>query len=70
MPNGPERLDVLRQMNALLIAYAPIKFTTHRYIIDLTYPWVRYYRHWPFSDANFWRYVDIDQALKERTLRH
>jgi len=70
MPDGPERLDVLRQMNALLIAYAPMKFLVHRYTIDMTYPWVRYYRHWPFSDWNFWRYVDIDQQLKERTLRH
>ena len=70
MPDGPERIDVLRQMTRLLIAYAPAKFVVHRYTIDMTYPWVRYYRHWAFSDATFWRYVDIDQALKERSLRH
>ena len=70
IPDGPERLQLLRQMNALLIAYAPMKFIAHRYVIDMAYPWVRYYRHWPFVRADFWRYVDIDQGLKARTLRH
>jgi ABC-type transport system substrate-binding protein len=70
IPDGPERLRALRQMNALLTAYAPMKFIAHRYVIDMAYPWVRYYRHWPFVRANFWRYVDIDPALKARTLRH
>jgi ABC-type transport system substrate-binding protein len=67
IPDGPERVMVLRQMTALLTAYAPAKFLTHRYVIDMAYPWVRYYRHWPFTTAEFWRYVDIDQALKART---
>jgi ABC-type transport system substrate-binding protein len=70
IPDGPERLMVLRQMTALLIAYAPIKFEAHRYVIDMAYPWVHYYRRWPFTQADFWRYVDIDSALKARTLRH
>jgi ABC-type transport system substrate-binding protein len=70
IPDGPERLMLLRQINALLVAYAPMKFEAHRYVIDMAYPWVRYYRHWPFTLADFWRYVDIDPALKARTLRH
>ena len=70
MPDGPERLAVLRQMIALLVAYAPMKLEAHRYVIDMAYPWVRYYRHWPFTIATFWSYVDIDPALQARTLRH
>jgi len=70
IPDGPERLLLLRQMNALLVAYAPMKFIAHRYTIDMAYPWVKYYHRWPFTQAGFWRYVDIDQALKDRTLHH
>jgi ABC-type transport system substrate-binding protein len=70
IPDGPERLALLRQMTALLVAYAPMKYEVHRYTIDMAYPWVHYYRRWPFTLAEFWRYVDIDPALKARTLRH
>jgi ABC-type transport system substrate-binding protein len=70
MPDGPARLLVLRQMTALLIAYAPMKYVAHRYVIDMAYPWVKYYRRWPFARPDFWRYVDIDPALKDSTLRH
>ena len=69
LPDGPERLDLLRRMNALLIAYAPAKYIVHRYTIDMAYPWVRYYRRWPFTRNDFMRYVDIDQSLKDKALR-
>jgi ABC-type transport system substrate-binding protein len=70
IPDGPERLELLHQMNALLISYAPMKFISHRYVIDMAYPWVRYYRHWPFVDSEFLRYVDIDPAQRAATQRH
>jgi ABC-type transport system substrate-binding protein len=70
LPDGPERLALLRQMNAILVAYAPMKYIAHRYTIDLAYPWVKYYRRWPFTRADFWRYVDIDQALEAKTRHH
>ena len=57
-------------MQALLVAYAPMKFIAHRFTLDMTYPWVRYYRRWPFTRADFWRYVDVDPALRARTLHH
>jgi ABC-type transport system substrate-binding protein len=69
-PDGPERLAMLQRMNALLTAYAPMKFIAHRYIIDMAYPWVKYYRTWPYTRADFWRYMDIDQALEDKTLHH
>jgi ABC-type transport system substrate-binding protein len=70
MPDGPQRLLILRQMTALLTAYAPMKYVAHRYTIDMAYPWVKHYRRWPFARPDFWRYVDIDPTLKESTLRH
>ncbi|HTC43552.1 MAG TPA: ABC transporter substrate-binding protein [Steroidobacteraceae bacterium] len=70
IPDGPERLELLRQMNALLVSYAPMKFVSHRYVIDMAYPWVRYYRRWPFVDSQFLRYVDIDPALRAAMQRH
>jgi ABC-type transport system substrate-binding protein len=70
LPDGPERLALLQQMNEILTAYAPMKFISHRFTLDLTYPWVKYYRRWAFTQSEFWRYVDIDQALKDKTLRH
>jgi ABC-type transport system substrate-binding protein len=69
-PDGPERLAMLQQMNELLTAYAPMKFMAHRYIINMAYPWIKYYRTWPFTRADFWRYIDIDEALKEQTQHH
>jgi ABC-type transport system substrate-binding protein len=69
LPDGPQRLDLLRRMNALLIAYAPAKYIVHRYTIDMAYPWVRYYRRWPFTRNDFMRYVDIDQTLKDQALQ-
>jgi ABC-type transport system substrate-binding protein len=70
LPDGPERLELLHQMNKLVTAYAPLKIIAHRYTLDLTYPWVKYYRRWPFTQLEFWRYVDIDQVLKDKTLHH
>ncbi len=70
IPDGPERLMLLRQMTTLLIAYTPMKYIAHRYSIDMTHPWVHYYRRWPFTRSDFWRYVDIDPVLKAQTLHH
>jgi ABC-type transport system substrate-binding protein len=68
IPDGPERVVLLGQMTALVTAYAPMKLVAHRYTIDMSYPWVRYYRRWPFTRNDFMRYVDIDQALKDKAL--
>lgn len=67
-PNGPERLEMIRQMQEILTAYAPMKFTTHRYVIDMAYPWVHNYRRWPFAQMRFWNYIDIDQALQAKSM--
>ena len=61
MPDGPERIAKLRELQKILIAYAPMNYLLHTYAIDFSYPWVKNYRRWPFV-RDWWRYVDIDQA--------
>jgi ABC-type transport system substrate-binding protein len=65
LPDGPERLALLRQAQRIITAYAPAKFNTHRIVTDLTQPWLIGYRRPPFSNQ-FWEYVDIDPAAKPR----
>jgi ABC-type transport system substrate-binding protein len=59
LPDGPERDAVMREASALMTAYMPYKFTSHRIHTDLMQPWVVGYRRHPFM-RDFWRYVDID----------
>jgi ABC-type transport system substrate-binding protein len=59
LPDGPERLQLLRRANKILIAYAPYKFHVHRIHSDLMHPWVIGYRRPPFWNE-WWHYVDID----------
>lgn len=63
MADGPERAAIVRQMQKLLVAYAPMKYPVHRYAVDLTQPWVLNYRRWPFL-TDFWRYLDIDDSQR------
>ncbi len=70
MADSPERLAIIREMNAIQAAYVPMHYIAHRYSIDLTYPWVLNYRHWPFVLSNFVRYVDIDTELERTLARH
>ena len=61
MPDGPERLAVMRQAVKIMVAYMPYKFSTHRILTDLTQPWLLGYRRHPTA-REFWKYVDIDLA--------
>ncbi len=59
MPDSPERIAKIRELQKILIAYAPMNYLLHTYAIDFSYPWVKNYRRWPFV-RDWWRYVDID----------
>ena len=59
MPDGPERLALMREAIKLLVAYMPYKFRTHRILTDLSHPWVQGYQRHPFM-RDFWKFVDID----------
>lgn len=66
MPDGPEREAVMAQAKRLGVAYMPYKVTSHRMATDLMHPWVVGYKRHPFI-RDFWRYVDIDTAERDKT---
>jgi ABC-type transport system substrate-binding protein len=64
LPDGPERLALIRQANLLLLAYAPNKTNVHRIVPDLVQPWLLGYRRPPFGNQ-FWQFVDIDNTKRK-----
>ena len=67
MPDGDERIAKIRELQKILVADAPMNVTAHRYAIDMNYPWVIGYRRWPFV-RHWWKYVDVDMALRRKTI--
>lgn len=59
LPDGPERLALLRQSQRLILAYAPHKYTVHRIANDLTHPHLVGYRR-PAFGRQFWQYIDVE----------
>ncbi len=62
LPDGPERLELMQKAAKLMIAYMPYKTNGHRFMTDLTQPWVVGYRRHPVGSFGFWKYLDIDTA--------
>jgi len=61
LPDGPERVALMREGKKLLTAYMPYKVHAHEVVNDLAQPWVRgYWRH-PFM-RDQWRYVGVDAS--------
>ena len=65
LPDGPERLQAMRDASRLLVAYMPYKFHLHRIQLDLAQPWLIGYRRHPFT-TRAWAYLDIDNGAYER----
>lgn len=65
MPDGPERDQVIREAERILIAYMPYKIRVHRIGTDLMQPWLLGYKRHP-NAREFWKYVDIDTAKLPR----
>ena len=61
MPDGPERLALVRQVQRLGTAYMPYKTHVHRIISDIAQPWLIGYRR-PVFWNDYWQYLDIDTA--------
>ena len=59
LPDGPERLALLREAQKITVAFAPHKYNVHRIVNDLTQPWLLGFRRPPYGNQ-FWQYVDID----------
>ena len=68
LPDGPERLEVMKRMKEIMVAYMPYKAHVHRIWTDLAHPWVVGYHRNVFL-REYWRYVDIDLAEKARRTR-
>jgi ABC-type transport system substrate-binding protein len=68
LPDCPERLEVMKRMKEILVAYMPYKAHVHRIWTDLAQPWVVGYHRNVFM-REFWRYVDIDLAERARRMR-
>ena len=65
LPDGEERNRVYREMNRLLLAYAPWRLGVHRIYNHLIYPWVKGFKKHPILYTNF-KYLDIDAAAQHR----
>ncbi len=65
--DGERRLADIREMQKIFTAYAPANVISHRYAIDMAYPWVIGYRRWPFV-RSWWKYTDVDTDLRRKTL--
>lgn len=63
-PDGPERNLLYREMNRLLLAYAPWRLGVHRVFNHLQYPWVKAYKKHPILYTNF-KYLDLDVAAQQ-----
>jgi ABC-type transport system substrate-binding protein len=63
LPDGAERLAVMQQMKEITVAYMPYKAHVHRIWTDLAQPWVVGYHRNVFL-REWWRYVDIDPAVR------
>jgi ABC-type transport system substrate-binding protein len=63
LPDGPERLSIMREMKRYFAVYTPYKLHGHRIRTDLTQAWVIGYRRHPFM-RDFFKYIDVDPALQ------
>ena len=68
VPDSPERNAIYREMNRLLLAYAPARLGVHRIYNHLQYPWVKGYKKHPILYTNF-KYLDIDTAAQQVAVR-
>ena len=66
LPDGPERLAALREIQRLTTAYMPHKYRVHRIVNDFSHPWVHGYRR-PIFTQQFWQYLDLDPARQIKT---
>ena len=68
LPDGPERLALLRELISLITAYMPYKTNVHRIDNYLNQPRLRGFRQ-PMFGNQFWQYVDIDDAPRRDEAR-
>jgi ABC-type transport system substrate-binding protein len=65
LPDGAERLAVLREGARWMTAYMPYLLHLHRIYVDLAHPWVSGWRRHPFTTRQ-WCWMDLDAGQRER----
>jgi ABC-type transport system substrate-binding protein len=65
LPNGPERAAMIRELKRIFVAWMPYKIHGHRFVNDVSHPWLIGYRRHPFA-RDFFKWIDIDTATRER----
>jgi len=65
MPDGPERMALLRQVDRIGNAFQPYKFKGHRFMLDIEREQLTGYRR-PMFAQNWWEHVDIDPGKVSR----
>ena len=68
LPDGPERAALFIDASNLVLAYMPYHIHVHRVYTDLSQLWITGWRQGLFRNEQ-WQFVEIDTALRERTLR-
>ena len=68
MPDSPERNDIYKELDRLLLAYAPWRLGVHRIFNHLQYPWVKGYKKHPILYTNF-KYLDLDVAAQHVAMK-
>jgi ABC-type transport system substrate-binding protein len=68
LPDSPQRNAVYREMNRLILAYAPWRLGVHRIFNHLQYPWVKGYKKHPILYTNF-KYLDLDVAAQHVAMK-
>ncbi len=63
LPDGPERLALLREASRVLAAYMPYLLHLNRITIDLTHPWVIGFRRHSFTSRK-WNWIDVDERRR------
>jgi len=66
MPDGPDRLELFRQIKLIAAAYLPYKFNVHRISTDMWHPWVIGFKR-PLFWQEWWHMVDIDTDLRNKS---
>ena len=64
LPDGEERSRLYREMNRLLLAYAPWRLGVHRIFNHVIYPWVKGYKKHPILYTNY-KFLDLDVAQQQ-----
>lgn len=61
LPDGPQRLALMRQAKDLLVAYMPYKVHRHEKVAWLQQPWLRHHWAHPFM-RDTWQYLDTERS--------